>query len=78
MINFRSFGGYDNATKITQEIQQLADDIEDAGKYVSNPYYSAGYDNPYQILNRHNEVWLQATGKQCDLSGLDGLRKMNI
>ncbi|EGD73881.1 hypothetical protein PTSG_05576 [Salpingoeca rosetta] len=30
--------------------------------FNSTVYYTAGYDSPYQLFNRHNEVWFYAPG----------------
>ncbi|XP_045211756.2 heme-binding protein 2-like, partial [Mercenaria mercenaria] len=60
-VYVRVFGGYLNGTDIQNNIIKLSEDINDSSKYIANPYYSAGYDNPFQILNRHNEVWLRAS-----------------
>jgi hypothetical protein len=29
-------------------------------KYSSSHYYSAGYDSPFRLVGRHNEVWIMA------------------
>ncbi|KAL4225506.1 Heme-binding protein 2 [Mactra antiquata] len=59
-VYVRVFSGYANGTSTQTNLQTLADDINDSTKYIPNPYYDAVYDNPFQILDRHNEVWLQA------------------
>lgn len=59
-FNFRAFGGFMNGSVIEFNLIQLASDINGTNKYIANPFYFAGYDNPNQILNRHNEVWLRA------------------
>jgi hypothetical protein len=55
-----SFGGYDNAQIIQQEITALYTNAMAAGISVSNPntYAVSGYDSPFRIFDRHNEVWL--------------------
>ncbi|XP_060576370.1 heme-binding protein 2-like [Ruditapes philippinarum] len=59
-VYVRVFGGYTNGTTVQNNILELSEDINDSSKYITNPYYYAGYDNPYQVLDRHNEVWLRA------------------
>lgn len=42
------------------ELQTLADQIGDSGRYENAFYFFAGYDSPYKVSDRHNEVWLKA------------------
>merc|ERR1712154_236236 len=58
-VYVRSFGGRANEAKYLEEAEKLekalkADDISD---YVKDYFYTAGYDSPFKIFNRHNEVW---------------------
>ncbi|XP_053145299.1 heme-binding protein 2 isoform X2 [Hemicordylus capensis] len=55
----RSFGGFAKAKKNQEEILALAESLKRDGKaFQERVYYSAGYDSPFKLLNRHNEVWL--------------------
>ncbi|KAJ6660202.1 hypothetical protein lerEdw1_018129 [Lerista edwardsae] len=55
----RSFGGFAKARKNQDEILALAESLRRDGKtFQEKVYYSAGYDSPFKLLNRHNEVWL--------------------
>ncbi|EMP37421.1 Heme-binding protein 2 [Chelonia mydas] len=55
----RSFGGYSSATKNQEELLTLAENLKRDGKvFDEKVYYTAGYDSPFKLLNRHNEVWL--------------------
>uniref|UniRef100_A0A8C3RKV7 Heme-binding protein 2 n=1 Tax=Chelydra serpentina TaxID=8475 RepID=A0A8C3RKV7_CHESE len=55
----RSFGGYSSATKNQEELLTLAESLKRDGKvFDEKVYYTAGYDSPFKLLNRHNEVWL--------------------
>ncbi|XP_062981772.1 heme-binding protein 2 [Elgaria multicarinata webbii] len=55
----RSFGGFTNAKKNQEEILALAESLRRDGRgFQEKVYYSAGYDSPFKLLNRHNEVWL--------------------
>lgn len=57
----RQFGGY--IVKIedwVNEAQQLIKAINNPSVYVSDYYYTAGYNSPFQIFNRHNEIWFLA------------------
>lgn len=55
----RSFGGFAKAKKNQEEIQALAETLRRDGRtFQEKIYYTAGYDSPFKLLNRHNEVWL--------------------
>ncbi|XP_073483462.1 heme-binding protein 2 [Aquarana catesbeiana] len=60
-VYVRSFGGFTNAAKNQEQILQLSECLKRDGKaFDENVYYTAGYDSPFKLLNRHNEVWLLA------------------
>ena len=56
----RSFGGKATPDDYMNELQTLADQIGDSSKYENAFYFFAGYDSPYKVSDRHNEVWLKA------------------
>ena len=58
-VAVRSFGGFAKDEDITQNVAALGQDLT-AHKIVfqEKPYSSAGYDSPFHVFNRHNEVWL--------------------
>nr|XP_022330934.1 heme-binding protein 2-like [Crassostrea virginica] len=56
----RSFGGKPTPDDYMNELQTLADQIGDSSKYENAFYFFAGYDSPYKVSDRHNEVWLKA------------------
>ncbi|XP_048733056.2 heme-binding protein 2-like [Ostrea edulis] len=56
----RTFGGRPAAEDYMNELQTLADQIGTSARYESAYYFFAGYDSPYKVSNRHNEVWLKA------------------
>nr|XP_060609440.1 heme-binding protein 2 [Anolis sagrei ordinatus] len=59
IVFVRSFGGFANAKKNQEEILALAESLRRDGRsFQEKNYYSAGYDSPFKLLNRHNEVWL--------------------
>lgn len=39
---------------------ELLDRLGLAGAYDSSTFYTAGYDSPFRLFNRHNEIWLPA------------------
>ena len=60
-VYVKSFGGYESNEKVVQHLEELKKKLVQENKeYVKNCYYTAGYDPPYRIFGRHNEVWLQA------------------
>lgn len=57
----KQFGGY--VTKIEDWIskaQELIKAINDPSKYVTETYFTAGYNSPFEIFHRHNEIWFIA------------------
>jgi len=56
----RSFGGWGSEKKYIEEASELAAALPDSASYVKDFYYTAGYDAPFTIFNRHNEVWFIA------------------
>lgn len=58
--SYRSFGGKPTAEDYMNELQTLADQIGDSARYENAYYFFAGYDSPYKVSDRHNEVWLKA------------------
>ncbi|XP_074818281.1 heme-binding protein 2-like isoform X1 [Natator depressus] len=57
-IFVRSFGGFASPEKYAEEAQALAIILKNAGRsFHEDFYYTAGYDSPFKLFNRHNEVW---------------------
>lgn len=64
---FRSFSGYAMTWEsYRKEFLKLEKAIGDPSKYDSNYLYTAGYDSPFTVFNRHNEVWLLAKDSTND------------
>ncbi|XP_027724201.1 heme-binding protein 2-like isoform X2 [Vombatus ursinus] len=54
----RSFGGFASVEKFSKEAKALADTLQKEGQsFHSDFYYTAGYNSPFTLFNRHNEVW---------------------
>ena len=52
-----SFGGWEDDRSLQEHSAELANQlIEDKADFVKDFYFTAGYDAPYRILERHNEV----------------------
>nr|XP_054760536.1 heme-binding protein 2-like [Lytechinus pictus] len=57
----KSFGGFASQNDWIQAGTELGQALEAASKsYDSSYFYTAGYDSPFTIFNRHNEVWFTA------------------
>lgn len=58
-----SFGGWANDEKIEKYKQQLIDELEKKGINYTNHFYLLGYNPPYEILNRKNEIIVELKGE---------------
>lgn len=39
---------------------ELRKELDTAGhSYKTGRFFTAGYNSPYEIFNRHNEVWIE-------------------
>ncbi|CAK6446635.1 unnamed protein product [Pipistrellus nathusii] len=55
----RSFDGFSSAQKNQEQLLTLASVLREEGKvFDEKVYYTAGYNSPFDLLNRNNEVWL--------------------
>uniref|UniRef100_H0WR47 Heme-binding protein 2 n=2 Tax=Otolemur garnettii TaxID=30611 RepID=H0WR47_OTOGA len=55
----RSFDGFCSAQKNQEQLLTLANILREEGKvFDEKVYYTAGYNSPFELLNRNNEVWL--------------------
>lgn len=56
----RAYGGFSGDDDVVTNVAALATDLTKARiSFVNGTYFTAGYDSPWTIVNRHNEVWLQ-------------------
>ena len=54
-----SYGGWASGDTVTSHVEALGTALTaDSIKFKPMPYFSAGYDAPFKIFNRHNEVWM--------------------
>lgn len=57
------FGGFAITPVITSKLKALTDELHQAGaEIVEDYYFIAGYDSPFRLKNRHNEVWVVVDG----------------
>ncbi|XP_039980372.1 heme-binding protein 2 isoform X1 [Xiphias gladius] len=55
----RTYGGFSNETMKRQELLKLLESLQrDGAPHVDEPFYTAGYDSPFKLTNRRNEVWV--------------------
>lgn len=62
----RTFGGFANSQNTRDELLKLIESLKrDGMSFKEAPYYRVGYDSPFKLVNRRNEVWLiQEEGKE--------------
>lgn len=76
-----SYGGFTTESKVLQEARDALGRLDKAGlkegqDFDSSVYFSAGYDSPFRLLNRHNEVgqgvepWGGGGGREAPVSCL--------
>uniref|UniRef100_A0A8B9HCD9 Heme binding protein 2 n=1 Tax=Astyanax mexicanus TaxID=7994 RepID=A0A8B9HCD9_ASTMX len=55
----RTYGGFANTQNTNEELQKLIESLKrDGMAFKEAPYYRVGYDSPFKLVNRRNEVWL--------------------
>uniref|UniRef100_A0A669BRI7 Heme binding protein 2 n=2 Tax=Oreochromis niloticus TaxID=8128 RepID=A0A669BRI7_ORENI len=58
-VYVRTYGGFSNDNMKREELLKLMESLKrDGVQYVEKPYYVAGYDSPFKLTNRRNEVWV--------------------
>jgi hypothetical protein len=59
-----SFGGFANSQEYKQKAAELMQKLKAAKEPFNDKYwFTAGYDSPYTVTNRHNEVWVPAVSQ---------------
>lgn len=54
-----SYGGWQTTAKFTSHAAELSQALQEKGVSVrGDAYYAVGYDSPFRLLHRHNEVRL--------------------
>ncbi|CAL8070660.1 unnamed protein product [Calicophoron daubneyi] len=57
----RSYDGFSNDKTLIEQARLLSASLDKLGlHYQNDPYYFAGYNSPFKLTDRHNEVWFQA------------------
>lgn len=58
-VAVRSFPGFCHDGDVVSNVAALGADLMKANySFENSTYVTAGYDSPFRIFNRHNEVWL--------------------
>ncbi|XP_005809612.1 heme-binding protein 2-like [Xiphophorus maculatus] len=61
----RTYGGFSNDNMKREELLKLLESLKrDGVEFVDKPYYTAGYDSPFKLTNRRNEVWVLKKAEQ--------------
>ena len=53
----KGYGGWQTQSKFLKYASELAQELPTSFSYHKDFYYVAGYDSPFKLFNRHNEVW---------------------
>jgi hypothetical protein len=62
-----SFGGWANDEKIEKYKQKLISALDAEGITYTNRFYFLGYNPPYEVFNRKNEIIVQLQKEALDL-----------
>ncbi|PVD24894.1 hypothetical protein C0Q70_15384 [Pomacea canaliculata] len=60
LVYVRSFPGFATESDWLAQARELAAALGPNATYIKDYFYTAGYDSPFQIFNRHNEIWFIA------------------
>ncbi|CAH8587124.1 unnamed protein product [Schistosoma guineensis] len=56
-----TYSGFSNNDKALNNARKLGESLDQLGlKYIPDPFYFAGYDSPFKLINRRNEIWFKA------------------
>uniref|UniRef100_A0A7S3VGJ2 SOUL heme-binding protein n=1 Tax=Dunaliella tertiolecta TaxID=3047 RepID=A0A7S3VGJ2_DUNTE len=54
-----SYGGFSSEQSIIEEAGKVISELDKAGeKYETSTWIAAGYDAPFRLTDRHNEIWI--------------------
>ena len=55
-----SYSGWSNEQKVIEHGKELFESLAAKNiEYDSDMFYTAGYDSPFRLIDRHNEVWVK-------------------
>lgn len=55
--HYRQFGGFTEDDTWIEQARNLANSLKDKTDFEKDYYFTAGYDAPFKLFNRTNEVW---------------------
>ena len=64
-----SYPGFSSTALIQKNVERLMKALKKAGlgkSYDESSYHFAGYDSPFQLFNRHNEIWLKKKNEKVE------------
>lgn len=57
-----SFGGWPSEGKFLEAAQSLVALLQKLQRsFNASSYFTASYDAPFRLINRHNELWIQSS-----------------
>jgi len=59
-VYIRSFSGFAPIKDKLREAEALAKALPESAEYDKDFWTFAGYDSPFKLMNRHNEIWFIA------------------
>jgi len=66
-----SFGGWANDRRIAQKIEELASLLQVHGINHTGHFQYFGYNPPYQVVNRRNDIVVEIKGRRGEATSLD-------
>ncbi|KAJ3607126.1 hypothetical protein NHX12_026640 [Muraenolepis orangiensis] len=58
-VYVRGYGGFSKEESKRENLLKLMESLQrDGVPFQDQPYYTAGYDSPFKLTNRRNEVWI--------------------
>lgn len=61
LMSWSGLAGYSPDRVLIAQTQALIKTLDaEKVEYDASVFYAAGYDAPFRILNRHNEIWIPA------------------
>jgi len=57
LVYVRSFSGFSSMPKYLKAAVDLTAALPSGTQYHTSFWYANGYDSPFKLMNRHNEVW---------------------
>jgi hypothetical protein len=70
------YGGFSNPAMEQQKAAELIKKLEAAKEpFSTTHWFTAGYDSPYQLANRHNEIWVPRSAGTAGSAATESAKK---